>query len=101
MRYRNTLTGAILDSSCVISGEYWELADGQKVADPPETAQDLPEDGSDEEPEGLSDGDVVDLGKMSVDELKKLAKDLGIDLGKATKKADIMAIIAESQEVVE
>lgn len=101
MRYRNTLTGAILDSSCIISGEHWELVDENKKDDPAETEQGLTEDGSNENPEDLSDGDVVDLEKMSVDQLKNLAKDLGIDLGKATKKADIMAIIAEHQEVVE
>lgn len=90
-----------MDSSCIISGEHWELVDEKKKNDPTENGQDLTEDGSDQNPEDLSDGDVVDLEKMSVDQLKNLAKDLGIELGKATKKADIMAIIAQSQEVVE
>lgn len=28
MRYRNKLTGSIIDTNCLISGEHWERCDG-------------------------------------------------------------------------
>ncbi len=39
------------------------------------------------------EGDDEDLDAMQVPDLKKLAADEGVDLGSATKKADIIAAI--------
>jgi hypothetical protein len=39
------------------------------------------------------EGDDEDLDAMQVADLKKLAEDEGVDLGSATKKADIIAAI--------
>ena len=41
----------------------------------------------------------TDLSKLTVAELRKYAKDNGIDLGAATTKADIITIIADVMAV--
>lgn len=46
-----------------------------------------------DEEEGDADGDGDDLDAMQVADLKKLAADEGVDLGTATKKADIITAI--------
>ena len=51
-------------------------------------------DAASEKLEADSDGDApISLGEMTVEELKHFAADNGIDLGKATKKADIISLI--------
>lgn len=51
-------------------------------------------------PDDDSDDGVTSLNKMRIDELKAYADERSIDLGDATKKADILAVInaAESDE---
>lgn len=46
----------------------------------------------------VNDGDVVDFEHMKVDELKAYADEHGVDLGEATKKADIIAVLEQAQE---
>lgn len=50
--------------------------------------------------EGLevNDVDVVDFEHMKIDELKAYADEHGVDLGEATKKADIIAVLEQAQE---
>lgn len=50
----------------------------------------------DTSPDGSAD-DADELETMTVSELKAYAETVGIDLGKATKKADIIAIIREEE----
>lgn len=46
----------------------------------------------------VNDGDVVDFEHMKIDELKAYADEHGVDLGEATKKADIIAVLEQAQE---
>lgn len=83
MKYKNTKTGAVIDSPCSISGKNWEpLQEVQEAVPEPK-----PED------------DTVDLSLMTVAELKQFALDLKIDLGTAARKGDIIKIIAASDNV--
>lgn len=43
----------------------------------------------------------IDLDSMTVEKLKEYATEHGIDLGNATKKADILAAIKGHQDVIE
>lgn len=47
--------------------------------------------------QGDSDGDQEDMEGMTVNELKAYAVTVGIDLGKAIKKSDIIAIIRKAE----
>lgn len=42
---------------------------------------------------GSKPGEGIDFSKMKVDELREFAASNGVDLGEATKKADIIAIL--------
>lgn len=77
MIYRNTKTGAVVDSPCVISGGDWigENVDDEKA------------------------DDDIRLSEMTVAKLKEFAAELDIDLGEATKKDDIIKVIMESDAV--
>lgn len=86
MTYQNTKTGAIFDSPCIISGGDIVIYEEDKT---PMVI---------EEPEEELEEESVDLSSMTIDELRILAEELGIDLGKATKKDDIIRIVAESVE---
>lgn len=88
MRYRNTKTGAIIDSPCTLSGGDWVTEEEFEEL----TAMD--EDNEDLE----DDGDVIKLSEMTIAELKELAAEHEIDLGVAKKKADIIEVILASQE---
>jgi len=88
MRYRNTKTGAIIDSPCTLSGGDWVTEEEFEEL----TAMD--EDNEDLE----DDGDVIKLSEMTIAELKELAEEHEIDLGVAKKKADIIEVILASQE---
>lgn len=88
MRYRNTKTGAIIDSPCTLSGGNWVTEEEFEEL----TAMD--EDNEDLE----DDGDVIKLSEMTIAELKELAEEHEIDLGVAKKKADIIEVILASQE---
>jgi len=68
MMYRNIRTGAEFDSLCPVSGEYWV---------PVRKA-----------------GKKVNLSEMTVAQLKEYALENGVDIGKATKKADIIKAIS-------
>jgi len=57
-------------------------------------AVDEPDDKPDDEPEA----DDGDLKKLTVDQLKGLAAERGVDLGDATKKADIIAALELAEE---
>lgn len=58
-----------------------------------ETVNDTP-DKTDDETAHL---DRADLEKMTVDNLKKLAKDMGVDTAKCNKKADYIDAIAAAE----
>lgn len=88
MRYRNAKTGAEFESPCVITGGDWEEVDLNEV---PEDK--IPEKESEEE---TGDDDIV-LSEMTVAQLKDLAKELEIDLGDASRKDDIIAVILASE----
>lgn len=56
-------------------------------------------DAAPEKLEADSDGDAsISFGEMTVEELKCFAADNGIDLGKATKKADIISLIEAAMD---
>ena len=88
MKYKNTKTGAIIDSPCTLSGGDWVTEEEFEEL----TAMD--EDNEDLE----DDGDVIKLSEMTIAELKELAAEHEIDLGVAKKKADIIEVILASQE---
>ncbi len=68
MMYRNIRTGAEFDSLCPVSGEYWvPVRKAEKK---------------------------VNLSEMTVAQLKEYALENGVDIGKATKKADIIKAIS-------
>lgn len=48
--------------------------------------------------EAVQEQDSPDIEKMNVPQLKKYAKENGIDIGDATKKADILPIIEAAQK---
>ena len=66
-----------------------------KAACLPESARELAVEPVVEEEE---DENSVDLSKLTVDALKALAEERGVDLGDATKKADIIAAIELAAE---
>lgn len=68
MLYRNIRTGAELDSLCPVSGEHWVPVREAKKE--------------------------VNLSEMTVAQLKGYALENGVDIGKATKKADIIKAIS-------
>jgi hypothetical protein len=70
MLYRNIRTGAEFDSLCPVSGEYWVPV--RKAEEPKK----------------------VNLSEMTVAQLKGYALENGVDIGKATKKADIIKAIS-------
>ena len=70
MLYRNIRTGAEFDSLCPISGEDWVPV--REAEEPKE----------------------VNLSEMTVAQLKEYALENEIDIGKATKKADIIKAIS-------
>lgn len=94
MKYINSKTGAILDSPCVLSGGDWQSFEEYNENENGASSET-------EKKESKDDGDVVDLSNMSLSELKKLAKELGLDFGKDVKKDELIVLIAENQEVVE
>ena len=78
MFYRNKKTGAEFESPCVVSGENWERID--------------------DEMEENEETEEIRLSELTVAQLKDLAEDLEIDLGNATKKDDIIAVMLEAEE---
>lgn len=104
MRYRNLKTGAIFDSPCSISGGDW-VAEETTIAievddkEPIEEAEELKEPIEQAEEDEEDEEDTIDLSQMTVAELKRFAAEAKIDIGKVTKKDDIIAIIAASDAV--
>lgn len=88
----------ILLASAVVAGAVRYPIEGPlTVRD--EEADNLIENGSAELAEGLEDEDDGDgLDKIRVDDLKAIAKSEEIDLGDATRKADIIAAIRLHRE---
>lgn len=78
MIYRNRKTGAEFESPCVVSGGNWERID--------------------EETEEAEATEEIRLSELTVQQLKELAEELEIDLGNATKKDDIVAVMLEAEE---
>lgn len=126
MLYKNIKTGAVVDTPCVVSGDDWisvEAESKQKEeelkaeaearkkeealkaeADAKQKEEDLKAEAdrrdSDENDAGPGDRDtVIDLSEMTVVGLKNFAAENNIDLGRATKKEDIIKAIAESDVV--
>lgn len=85
MIYKNTRTGAVIDSPCLISGGDW--VDVTPVKKVEETAPIVEENANDE----------VTLEDLKVDELIEYAAENNIDLGKAKKKDEIIAAISASE----
>lgn len=81
MFYRNKKTGAEFESPCAVSGENWERIDDEM-----------------EEAEATEETEEIRLSELTVAQLKDLAEELEIDLGNATKKDDIIAVMLESEE---
>lgn len=78
MFYRNKKTGAEFESPCAVSGENWERID--------------------DEMEEAEETEEIRLSELTVAQLKDLAEELEIDLGNATKKDDIIAVMLEAEE---
>lgn len=83
MRYRNKRTGAIIDSPSKIQGGNWIEVE--------EIDEDIMDD--------IDKDDTITLSKMTVAALKEFADEHGIDLGKATRREEIIKVIMESEEV--
>lgn len=125
MLYKNIQTGVVIDSSSVIKGDYWipcdedsikvatqeerinqllaEVERLKKQLEVAEQALGLPNKEEKKIVETKvadapkeADEEVVDLSVMSVASLKKFAAQNEIDLGKATRRDDIIQAIADS-----
>ncbi|MCB5934490.1 hypothetical protein LI012_06435 [Caldibacillus thermoamylovorans] len=83
MRYRNTKTGAIVDSPFKIFGEDWE------VFKPKKDTEELTGEYTEEE---------IDLEAMTKAELIELAKEHNIEVDEKATKAVIIETIAKSFE---
>lgn len=99
MKYKNTLTGVVIDTPCKVSGENWvevgKESKAEKIIEEPEKSDfDNPNNEVEETEE-----EPIDLSEMTVADLKKFAIENGIDIGKATRKDDIIQIIAASDAV--
>ena len=83
MRYKNTKTGAIVDSSFAISGKYWEVFSKE------EATKEKPEEYVDEE---------VNLNDMTKAELINLAKDNDIEVNERDTKPVIIEALVKAFE---
>lgn len=84
MRYKNTKTGAIIDSPFKIYGDDWEAYEpGEKVVE--ETTEEYTEE-------------EIDLEAMTKAELIELAKEHNIEVDEKATKAVIIETIAKSFE---
>lgn len=79
MRYKNTKTGAIVDSPFLINGDNWELV--QKEQGVELTGETDVEEVTEEEIE-----EEVDLTELTNAQLEELAKEQGVELTGADKK---------------
>lgn len=80
MRYKNTKTGAIVDSPFLINGDNWELVqkqDVELVAEIEEEVEEITVEEIEEE---------VDLTELTNAQLEELAKEQGVELTGADKK---------------
>lgn len=66
------------------------------VDEPSESKEDADEVEGEETESDEAENEEPDFESMSVKQLEKYAKDNDIDLGKATKKADIISVIKQS-----
>lgn len=96
MLYRNTKTGAVIDTSCTVVGGDWINAEKEAELN---SENDASEDEEEKRESGGSKEETIDLSEMTVAELKEFAAENEIDLGSATRKDDIIKIIAESDAV--
>lgn len=80
MRYKNTKTGAIVDSPFLINGDNWELVQKQEQV-VELTAEAEVEEVTEEEIE-----EEVDLTELTNAQLEELAKEQGVELTGADKK---------------
>ncbi len=78
MIYKNRKTGASFESPCKITGGDWEEVMEAEITEEPE--------------------EEIRLSELTVSNLIDLAKELEIDLGDATKKDDIIAVILAAEE---
>ena len=84
MKYKNTKTGAIIDSPCNISGGDWQLE--TVTIEDEVTVEETAEE-------------TIKLSEMTVASLIKFASENEINLGKATRKDDIVKAIMESDAI--
>ena len=82
MRYKNTKTGAIIDSSFSLKGDNWEEYDKVEA----------------EEVEQVEETEEVDLETLKKDELIEIAKENEIDLDEKDTKAVIIEKIVKAFE---
>ena len=96
MLYKNTKTGAIIDTPCKVKGGNWieVVEEEREVEEETEKEQEEGEE-TQEEIEEESE-EVIELSKMTVNNLKNLAAEHDIKLGNATKKDEIIKAIMES-----
>ena len=90
MRYKNIKTGAVIDSPCPISGPDWIPVREPEEVQEVESVVEVVEETED---------DVITLSELTVAELKQFAIEHAIDIGKATKKSDIIDVIMASDAV--
>ena len=79
MIYKNRKTGASFESPCKITGGDWEEVMEAEITEEPE--------------------EEIRLSELTVPKLIDLAEELEIDLGDATKKDDIIAVILEAEGI--
>lgn len=85
MRYKNTKTGAIIDSSFSLKGKNWEEYNKVKAMENKETEQ-------------TEETEEVDLETLKKDELIEIAKENEIDLDEKDTKAVIIEKIVKAFE---
>lgn len=89
MRYKNIKTGAIIDSSFVISGDNWEVLKHNQKGEAVSGEEEVPEEYIEEE---------INLDEMTKAELIELAKENKIEVNDRDTKSVIIEAIAKAFE---
>lgn len=91
MLYKNTKTGAVIDTPCTVVGGDWVNAEAETKLNS-QSIEDVAE--------AAGDGKKsLDLSELTVAELRVFATENGINLESATRKDDIIKMIAAADAV--
>lgn len=113
MKYKNTKTGAIIDSPFVILGENWEEYDKENTkteSDATDKTHETSAVSTDEIPletdindfeEEDNDDEPIDLRELKKPELIQFAEERGIEIDATAKKPEILDTIIKFFEIAE